>query len=189
MNKRYQQLVRRGIALKRAPSDLQEIADHIRNVYASRRRDMLGLYIPSKKHDMEWLEAAVACIEAGAGPVEWVTAQLDTPGFIAYPNNLHGENATQRYKNWLAASDYRTVKLELVSFIDILKTFKQTSSVRDVLLDEKHGFPPLFVYCIARLAGMNDLADMHLARAKEFITNPSYRKVYCEYFNDVVGNL
>jgi len=172
-----------------APCDLDVHAEKARGLYCDERKKYTGGYRPSGKHDDAWRKTAMACIDAGASISDWVTAQFDQRTTLPYPVNLHDKHARQHYVDWLSADDVEVIRLELASYASIVRKWRCTHSVADVLTDARHGFPPLFIWCIAEVAGLDDIASAYRDSALRQYGRPAYRKAYHDKFSDVITKL
>ena len=172
-----------------APCDLEPIAERIKSAYRQLRLRYADAYRSGAGQINAWNDAAMACIEAGATPEDWVAAQFEESDVLPYPNNLHGDFALERYRKWADASAASDIELQLVSYADIVRTWKQTKPLHEVLIDPRHGFPPLFVWCIATLGGYPVIAANAADAARRQYARPAYKLVYREQFGDILSSL
>ena len=139
-------------------------------------------YRPGAKQITAWNDAAMASIEAGAQPEDWVVAQFEEGTVIPYPNNLHGQYAHDRYKKWSNADAVADIELHLASYADTVRTWRREAPLETVLTDPRHGFPPVFVWCIATLGNLPDIAASVADAARAQLNRPAYRLVYRKHW-------
>ena len=172
-----------------APCDLEPIAERIKSAYRQLRLRYADAYHPGAGQINAWNDAAMSSIEAGAIPEDWVTAQFEESDVLPYPNNLHGPHALEKYRKWADAGAVSDIELQLASYADIVRTWKQSSPLRSILTDPRHGFPPLFVWCIAPLGSCPDVASTVAGAAARQYARPAYKLVYREQFGDILSSL
>ncbi len=191
---RFRDLARWCTQHRMAPSDLERVARAVKNAYCAYREQYAPGYHPGARFDNAWNAGAMAAIDAGAvADIDgWVAAQFAERTTLPYPNNLHGPEAEAAYRRWLSADAEVDVGLQLRSYADIVRTWKAAHSVASILTDTRHGFPPVFVWCIARTARLPDIAQVVEGAARAQLRRPAYRRVYGEQFPDLItpeGNL
>lgn len=170
-----------------SPDALERLAQKVCSVYCKYRAQYAAGYRPSAAHADAWNDAAMALTEAGATPDTWVCAQFDEQENLPYPNNLHGKAATAAYRAWVAADSEIDIELQLRTYADIVKTWKAAHSVPSILTDPRHGFPPLFVWCISRVAKLPDITARVAPKARAQLARPAYRTVYRSRFPDLIS--
>ena len=184
--KRQRALIDWCVQHRMGPDELDPVALRIKNAYRELRMRFADAYCPSKKQADAWNDAAMACIEAQAEPESWVAAQFSEDGVLPYPNNLHGPEACARWDKWLTADGEMDITLQLASYADIVNTWRKTQAVSQILQDPRHGFPPVFVWCIAQLCGLSKLADVVADAARRQLARPAYWRVYSANFKDII---
>jgi hypothetical protein len=172
-----------------APCDLEPIATRVKEAYRKFRLRYAEAYRPAASQAVAWNNAAMTLIDEGAEPEAWVAAQFEGGDTVPYPNNLSGPHAIDRYRQWLGADAAQDIELQLLSYADIVRTWRQTKSLRDILTDPRHGFPPLFVWCVATIGGCVDIADTAAHAAAAQYMRPAYRATYGKQFSDIVTKL
>lgn len=172
-----------------APCDLDPIAERIKSAYRKLRLRYADAYHPGAGQINAWNDAAMASIEAEATPEDWISAQFEESDTLPYPNNLHGTHAVDRYRRWADASAVSDIELQLASYADIVRTWKQSRPLRKILTDPRHGFPPLFIWCIATLGDCPDIAAAVAEGAVRQYARPAYKIVYREQFGDILSSL
>ena len=187
--KRQRALIDWCVQHRMAPDDLEPVALRIKDAYRQLRMQFADAYRPGKKQEDAWNDAAMASIDAHAEPESWVAAQFTDNGMLPFPNNLHGPEAWARWEKWLAADGETDVTFQLMSYADIVKTWRATQPVACILQDPRHGFPPVFVWCIARLAGLGEIAAQVAEAAHNQLARPAYWRVYHDKFKDIIHEL
>jgi hypothetical protein len=187
--KRERALIDWCVQRRMSPDALEAIAARIKATYCQMRLRYADAYRPGAKQINAWNDAAMASIEAGAQPEDWVVAQFEEGTVIPYPNNLHGQYAHDRYKKWSNADAVADIELHLASYADTVRTWRREAPLETVLTDPRHGFPPVFVWCIATLGNLPDIAASVADAARAQLNRPAYRLVYRKQFGDILNQL
>jgi len=140
----------------------------------------------------KWVSVAQQVIEEQADPLSWVRAQFDeADGEYPHPNQMSGEIARDKYHKWIRnfKDAAPTVDEQLTLFCRSFEEIRDKNPHRgleDILSDTRMSFGALFVWCMAKSLGLEDLASRHEKNAKTLLLRPAYRTSYSKLFPEVL---
>ena len=176
------------------PDDLDAVANRLIGLYVERRRKAFPnyRYQDTEDHRQLWRRAATLVIDNGLEPAAFVLTQFEIHGDMPYLTTFASMRAVDAYWAKVNNADTHTrVELEL-SLADKKVENRITvlqQPLAQILVDVNNSFSPVFVYCMAVINGLPDIAQVYRQRALEMLNNPHYRRVYAQAFPGVFANV
>lgn len=169
--------------------NLEELAAKVRNIYTRFRRQLFPTYyVNTKKHHKKfWWDTARFLVDRDIDVEEFVSICFDVMGAKTLPEMLKSESMIDRYQQNKkpiydrAASLLRLYAGKLRRAID-----NDPRTLEQILDDPRNDFGKLFIWCIATIEGLPELADKNVGSARRLLLNPAYRKAYSDAFPEVV---
>lgn len=174
------------------PEQLDPLADQIRDDYVQRRRMMYpGYKLNKMKYDSTfWRRVAIIVTEAKMDPKVYVAMTFHTYKSKAYETCLLSPNIQFAYNvEEVDTLLVENIQADLEASYARLELYKNsTKEPLATLLQDRSICPSdVFVWCLAKSKGLDDVAAPREGRARALLLRPAYRRIYSQVFPEVVN--
>lgn len=146
----------------------------------------------SATNDIEdvWHKMAVDVLDSNASVSDWLSSQLENAPAFLPPQLMTGEHARKKYKDYTdTAFDDADILLRAQANTYLVWKEQENAvtedKIEEILTNYRLNFRPEFIWCRAKLCGMEKLAARYEQAAKRRLGLSAIRKAYQKVFPEI----